>query len=216
MALAVDAVTSARVGGVTSLTISHTCSGANRVLRTGVSWAGFAITVTGVTYAGAALSSIGSRVDADDNTGIHIWRRIAPATGANDVVITMSASCTDIVCGNISFTGADQTTPDGAFNSAIGNSTTPSVVITSATGEIVMDTLDYAEVGAAPGAGQTEQWDSSTGAAINGAGSTEAGAASVTMSWTITSAGWVTGGAAVKPVAAGGGSFFEFRVPQFA
>jgi hypothetical protein len=64
-----------------------------------------------------------------------------------------------------------------------------SVVVPSATGGLVLDVLygQNSTTGYTAGAGQTERWDANTTGGLGnlrGAGSTEAGAAAVTMSWT--------------------------------
>src|SRR5262249_3242813 len=130
----------------------------------------------------------------------------APPKGTGSIVVTVSAA-KRLVGGAASFSNVDLTTPHGAFVSAIGNSTTASVAVPSAAGELVVDTA--AATGDANsltvGAGQTQRWNAATGnggGEARGAGSTEPGAASVTMSWTLgASKNWSIGAVSLKPSA---------------
>ena len=200
MALAFDATSNSTGGSVTSVTWSHTTSGADRALIVGVSfWNGSTESITGVTYAGTAMTSIGSAL-SPNNERAQQWKLSNPATGANNVVVSFS-SVVDAACGAVSFTGARQTTASltGTQATATGTSTAPSVNVSSAPGEIVVDTLS-SDVGDPDtvGAGQTERWNASSPEA-DGAGSTEAGAATVTMSWTLgASVPWALVGVGVK------------------
>lgn len=201
MAATRDASSSASGAGVSSLTWSHTCSGADRLLGVGVGFWDSSADVSGVTYAGAALTKIGeaTRVMAE----AHQWRRIAPATGANNIVVTLVAAG-DLSCGGQSFSSVDQTTPLGTQAVATGSSTAPTVNVSAATDDLVWDTLGGDDGTNTIGADQTSSWNITGGTVPNGAGSTEPGAATVTMSWTFGSTGsWAICGVAVKAAAGG-------------
>src|SRR5512136_2166382 len=113
------------------------------------------------------------------------------------------------VAGGISYTGVDQTTPFGAAATAIGNGTAPTVTLSSAVGELVVDTAGIRQNTTGnqtltAGSGQTQRYNDVSGTASNsnvrGAGSEKAGAASVTMSWTAASTGaWAIVAAPLKP-----------------
>ncbi len=205
--VAIDTASSGTTTG-SSVTIPHTTSGTNRLMLVGVSMApksGY--TVSSITYNGDNLSVVGTRQESD-KARIEIWSLIAPDTGAHDVVVTLSSSDHEgAAVGVMTFTGVDQSTPLGTFTSAIDDSDSPSVNVTSAAGELVFDTLALEEDGAqniAPGSGQTERWDLDVDK-INGGGSTEPGAANVTMSWSITdSRKWALGAVPIKPAVSGG------------
>jgi outer membrane protein assembly factor BamB len=184
-----------------TLSWSHTTSGTNRVLLVGVSWAGTQ-TVSSVTYAGTAMTSIGS-VSNSSNAKAQLFYLVEsslPASGtSNTVLVTMSAASTETVGGAVTFRGANQTTPVGPFASATGTSTTPSVSVTSNTGETVIDTVEvHSSTAMTVGGGQTQRWQMLP-SSFRGAGSTEAGASTVTMSWTSGSAAWAIGAVGVKP-----------------
>jgi putative pyrroloquinoline-quinone-binding quinoprotein len=185
--------------GQSSLSWSHTTSGTNRVLLVGVSWVG-SQTVSSVTYAGTAMTSIGSVINGS-NARAQLFYLVAPATGANTVQVTMSAAATEIVGGAVTFTGANQTTPVGTFASATGNSSAPSVTVTSNAGETVIDTVEVnSSTAMTAGGAQTQRWQMQP-TNFRGAGSTEPGASTLTMSWTSGSAAWAIGAVGVKPAA---------------
>jgi len=221
--IAIDNTSSANTGTATasSLTWSHTvgAAGTNRILIVGVSIRNSSSqTVSGVTYAGTGLTLVGQTTNST-NARVEIWRLIAPATGANNVVVTLSAAAR-FVGGAASFTGVSQT-PSlalGTYFPATGNSPTPTVNVTSvASGQLVIDTIansNLATGSALPcvGATQTQRWSNRTsnGTAGNntpGAGSTESapsGGGTVTMSWRLegcsgsTNRQWATGAVALK------------------
>ena len=188
---AFDAVSYKTGIGVTSLSWTHVIGlGNNRRVDVTLAWktAGVVPTDIVITFGGAAMTLLDSNVGADQ--GVYAWYLFNPPLGPATVSISWSGSV-EAVGGAISYFNADQSTP-GAAAKANGTSKDPSVVVTSATvDDLVMDVLsieyvntdgDYLLVGA----GQTERYSDNSSfdlAAIIGAGSTEPGAASVTMSW---------------------------------
>jgi hypothetical protein len=110
----------------TSMTISHTTSGTNRLMLVGVAINNNqSETVSSMTYNGAALTLVGTAASTT-NTRVEIWRRIAPSTGTHDVVITFSGNLRmGARAGVMTFTGVHQTTPLGTFAGANGNSVGP-------------------------------------------------------------------------------------------
>ena len=207
--ISVVAASSDRVtGGQSSKTISHTTSSGNdRLMLVGVSINNdFFETVTSVTYDGVSLTLVGTRQN-DDDSRVEIWRLIAPPAGTANVVVNFSAGLDEsAVIGVITFTGVDQTTPLGTFVSNIGNSTTASVSVSSATGELVLDVVsaedDEVEGSISAGSGQTQYWDlrGTSSPDLWGGGSTEPGAGSVTMSWSVEESDqWAIGAVPIKP-----------------
>ena len=131
------------------------------------------------------------------------WKLSNPAAGTHDVVVTLTGvTNTTIVGGAVSFTGAHPTTASltGTQGTATGANTSPTVNAASSVGDIVIDTLAIYVSGAAlsAGASQTERWNLG---ATEGAGSTEAGSGTATMSWTGATGSpvWATCAVAVKP-----------------
>lgn len=117
MAIAFDAKTATTTSATSSLTFSHTCSGTNRILFV-TSCANTGSTTTGVTYAGVAMTQVGSVTDIGPTH--YLWVLVNPASGANNVVITNSGSVT--AGSALSFTGAKQTGQPDATST--GTSTT--------------------------------------------------------------------------------------------
>lgn len=202
MAIAVDAVSTGSQDSGVSFTWSHTCTGSNLLLLVSVVVPS-AVTITSVTYNAVSMTSVGS---ADNASGgkVQIFRLINPATGANSVVVTPDHNG-PAAAGAISFTGVDQTTPLGTPATATGNSATPSVSVTSATGEMAYDSIVSTTGGLVytAGAGQTERHAANNPAFdVRLRSSTEAGAATVVMDWSVTGAfQWASIGVSVMPSA---------------
>jgi hypothetical protein len=98
-----------------------------------------------------------------------------------------------LTVASISFTGVDQTDTFGTVETDSDIIGSPSVSVSSASGELVFDVVgnknsDYT---LSVGADQTELWQEASAyeadptVNVRGAGSTELGASSVTMSWTL-------------------------------
>ena|SRR3990167_1611854 len=187
MAIAIDATSQGEVASGTSLTVSHTCSGADRLLLVAVSEF-FSPTpaLSTATYAGVAMTRVGTilfgSVNAERAT---LFSLAAPATGANNIVVTAGQAATEIVLAATSWTGVDQTTPlDTAGTTAPDNVTSVSQAIASAVDDLVVDMVGWYNQTITVGAGQTLRVENNNAATVNSvAVSTEPGAASVTMSW---------------------------------
>ena len=213
-----DAVSSADTGAnlLNSLTFSHTVtsSGSNLLLIVGVSIRnpGAGDTVASVTYGGTGLTQVGFRANAN-RSRVELWRLVAPATGANNVVVTLTgANTAAFVVGAVSFTGASQTAPLGTFFSATGNSNAPNVTVTGVNeGEVVIDVVGKQNNSETlvVNPSQSQRWNRMTtnpggnGTKENGAGSTEPspdGGGNVIMSWSLTATRqWAIGAVAIKP-----------------
>jgi len=187
----VNASSGASAGTTTSFSFQHTVNaGTDRVLIVGGAIrAGAPVAFTSVTYNGIALTPIQGVTGADD-VRAELWYLINPPIGTFNVTLTASAN-RNLAGGAMTFTGVHQTTPVGTPASVGGQSNSTSVDVTSASGEMVVDVVAQRDPGGmgtlTAGPGQTEQYrrdHPNTNMRI--AGSTEPGAASVTMSWTFT------------------------------
>lgn len=208
MAVAFDAASSSNGGVVASLTFSHTCSGSDRLLVVGCAInSGASAAVSGVTYNGVAMTSAGAAVMDGGNTEVSLWYLVAPATGANNIVVSISGTISGIAAGGTSFTGVDQATPVGTYASANGNSSTASVSVSSESGGMVIDIAGcFITRTLSVGSGQTQRFNTSGGFVVVGAGSTEPGASSVTMSWSLSSAdNWAIAALPIKAATGGAG-----------
>lgn len=207
MAVAFDALgpgsSGAGTGNVTNISWSHTCgSGSNRLLVVGIGMGGSNAGVTiSVTYGASTLTSAGQINSNNQPDGFaQLFYLIAPSSGANTITVTNTGGQQrDLTGGSLSFTGVDQTTPLANTNTNFGSGTNPTVTITSASGNMVVDAV----VCGSPliSSGQTLQWmnnlNGNTGAG-NAAQSTASGASSVTMSYTSNSDWWGIIGASIQ------------------
>ena len=210
--VALDSVTSAS-GDLTqaanTLTFSHTTTGTNLVLAVGVSLnisGRNSTTINNVTYGGVALTPAGAAVN-NGNRVSQIFYLIAPATGTNNVVVTLNISGGTIgtVAGAATFTGADQTTPIRTYATNSGNSASAFVNVASNANDMVMDTLAVfsGTTATSSSTAQAQQWALSSGgsgADVYGFGSTRQGAASVPMSENLSaSVRWADAAVSVQP-----------------
>lgn len=185
---------------VSSLTWSHTCSGTNRLLVVGVTINdGTSESVTGVTYNGVAMTSAGSVALSANGDEVSLWYLVNPASGANNVVATFSATMDVVIGESISFTNVHQATPIGTQVEATGIGTTASAMASSAARELVVDMVG-GEDAFTVGAGQTSRQARTVGF-LHAAMSTEPGAGTVTMSWTLPSDPWAIVALPIKPIA---------------
>ena len=200
--VAVDASTSlgqeVRTTAAT-MTFSHTTAvlGLNRLLVVGVSMDttnNTALTVSGITYGGTALTVWGKLSDGTKAERVEMWYLIAPATGVNSVVVSFSGvtgTAAGVVAGATTFTGADQTAPLRPFVSASDSGTTASLStlnVPSGVNEMVMDTLSInGSRTATLGTTQIQAWAKNSGGTTSntdayGVASTRSGAPSVPLS----------------------------------
>lgn len=214
MAIAYDTAGSAVGNGVSTRTVSLAATGSDRIAILVVRWfSGTHSTVT-VTVDGNAVTQIGSTYEYTGDTRFRVamYRYLAPPTSAVNYVATWPGNVDDAGLGVVTYTGVDQTTPiNGSLGTAEGSSTGPSLTISSATGELVVATANgmYPANSLAEDAGQTERIYQAPWGGNGNAFSVceEAGAASVTQSWTQgNSARWVVLAARLAEASAGGGS----------
>jgi len=186
----------------TVLTTSYTqATGSNLVLVVKVGTEGD-VAHNSVTFDGVGLTkqielgAVGRRTS--------IWTLINPNVTTANIVVTLG-SAADVGMIATSWQDVHQTTPVPGTDSASGTSTTPSVTVPSAAGELVIDAVNNGNDAADPtvGAGQTEIADVEVIGDFRFHASQQAGAApNVVMDWTITSTEWVSCGISLQPPAA--------------
>lgn len=118
------------------------------------------------------------------NSKSELWDLASPDIGSYNLTANVTGAGNMLAAIGASFlTGAGAR---GNTASAVGTSTTPSQVVVGVVSGIVLDCMGHDAYGTTqtPGAGQTKIWEQFGAGALLGAGSWEAGAASVTMSWT--------------------------------
>lgn len=204
MAVAFDAATDGTSGAASSISVTHTATGTDRAAFAGGGAVdGSPDLVSSGTYGGTGMTERWDAVFATFYTHFGLTL-VAPATGAQTVTVNFAGQNGNSSLAVVTATGVDQTTPFGTAATATGNSTTPSVNVSAATDDLVVDNLIYVGTGTAThGAGQTERTsNTAVGSEFGHYTTTEAGAATVTMDHTIASNNWAIGGIAFKTAAA--------------
>lgn len=200
--------TNSATSGATSISkTSYTPSaGSNRIVVAVVSLNADAGIPTGFsgTFGGNAMTLLDSQANGD-SVVVMLYIKEANFPSVPATVTVNWTNSAGVVLGVYTILDADQTTPFGTVAKATGNSTAPSVAVTSEAGDLVVDavamvafTTDTFNVGS----GQTviHSLHSGSGSSVRGASSYESGASSVTMSWLNTSSfTWSIMGVTVNP-----------------
>jgi hypothetical protein len=183
--------------------------------------------VQSVTYNNQQMTRIASIVNTTDaRVAVELFRlkevegaATLPTQGTYPVVVTLIPSPLTpdyAVGGSASFYGVNQSTSNRTPQTAQGNTNTPTVTVTTATNELVVDTVGTTFAGQTltVGAGQTQLWNGIEspacfgGVSSVGAGSMEPGGTNTStttiMSWTISAGAqpWAIAATSLQPVAA--------------
>lgn len=196
-------------GGFSSFTLAHTVSsGPNRLLLVGVSiftTSRFTFPNVTVTWNGTPLTI----VNAADNAGrakSHIFRLVAPGSGAGSVTVTLSRNLGTyerLVIGAATYENVDQSDPIRESSTATGTSAAVTASVTTETGDKVfgvaasaVNSLTFDTSG-----GGTEIWTQSVTSFGSGSGGeVDAAGASTSIQWTLTSGYfWAATAAALRP-----------------
>lgn len=160
-------------------------------------------TVSTLTVGGVSATYLGRKIVGSGFEAIELWYLIAPSTGSQTATATFDANnggyC---IITAVTFYDAAQSSAVGTYADSSGNSTTPSLTITSATGERVFETIWHrtGQPGYSITGGQTDRVNVVTFSA-EFATSDIAGAATVTPSSSHTNSnGWCVHGVSIKPV----------------
>jgi hypothetical protein len=211
MAVAVDAnaTADATANGVTSINTSNLTIGAgsNRALVVGINWSDATSAIALTWDNGASNQAMAAIPSATITSGIpvvkaELWGLVNPISGAKQLRAAWTTAC-DVVINGTSWTGVDQTGGATSFPNGTGatsTSTTASVTVTSATNDAVQAT--HTAMNTIASVNNTQLYRDNTPANISGAGNRAAGAASVAMTATLTSAKWGTAGASIKAAGA--------------
>jgi hypothetical protein len=129
MAIAFDLATNSTIlTSVTSLTFSHTCTGANRILFVAIG-APVGDVVSGVTYAGVSMTLVNKAVE--NTRYVYMYYLIAPATSANNVVVSCGSTADSLGATAVSYTGTKQTGQPDNSTIAGGISTSRTTTLTT-------------------------------------------------------------------------------------
>lgn len=206
------------IAAASSYSGSASWSGTNRLLAVDVSMLGPGVTVSSMTYGGAACTLVGVQSTITSFGRVEQWRICssdsgAPAAGSNTLAVTLSGSL-EFAVEWASYTGVHQTSPTEGFNSAqatnAGSATDASVSVTSVADNcwvhaavVANDTSITAgntsrnNVAGTLGSGANED---------NGAAKTPPGAVTMSYSGMGITTTWAIAGYAIRPLAASGGS----------
>lgn len=209
MSIAFDAAAGGDNGGGTNtITFAHTCTGSNLGLVVGIY--GDEVPTT-VTYSGTSMALIGQNTPLKS---ISVWYLDGPATGSNNVVVTMMSNQT-IHAVSSSYTGVKGSgQPDAnVFNSSVFTTSITQAIITITDNSWTVMCADSSTSSATTaGSGSTLRWTNigSTGGALaildSAAPITPAGSYSMTASNGNGSSIWATGVLALAPLGGGGGT----------
>lgn len=174
-------------GGVSSVsTASITFAGTNRYAHIGV----YSETQTVTSVACGAQSA--TLVESTANNALWIFGLVAPTAGSTTCTANFGATCTRCAIAVVQYTGVHQTTPRGTAVEAAENEFGPGATVdaTSASGELVVDVASSVGTVWDADGSQTERIDlDDFDSTFRSFGmSEEAGASTVTMSWTGTGA----------------------------
>jgi hypothetical protein len=186
MAIAIDATSNGYTSAATSLTISHTVAGSNRVLVVGVSTQ---TTITGVTYNGVAMTL------GVTGTNTFIYYLATPDTGTHDIVISLNASGWCQGYGT-SLSGCKTASPldvTGTASIGAGNAITKAVTTVYDNSYVFDNVTEYGSGTAfTVGAGQTQianTQDATANRTRLGSYEKKTTAGSITMDWNTNSSG---------------------------
>ena len=186
----IDSVTTIS-GDRRTFTHVHTVSGSNRLLVIEVALVDGASdkAVSSVQYAGASLTRLAEKVHTAGSPRLDVWYLVNPSSGANNVEVILENDNKASI-GAVSFTGVEQTTPVNGTSTSQGTGTSGSVTVASQPNDLVVDAIaSIADGSPIVGSGQTQQWNDEMGgsgaSSSFGAGSTEDGASSVSMDWSL-------------------------------
>ena len=205
-----DATSTSYSSGTSSLSWSHTVgSNDSRLLIVGVS-VGTTTNVSSVTYGGVSLTRLTYKDNGSQNR-TELWYLKNPSSGAANIVVNMASSAM-LTAGAISWYNVDQDTTFGTPVTASGSSQTPTVNVSSASDEVVVDAvaghIDMSVGTMSVGSGQTQRWNrTQTESLMHGetaGGSSEPGASTTTMSWSLSAGGmsysWSISAVSIKPI----------------
>lgn len=131
MAIANDSFTNGAFTSGTTHTFSHTCSGTDRILYVHAFINTTTDRVTGVTYNGTSMTLL-HKFSPAAGRYLYVFALINPDTGANNVVISASASVA--IGGNaVSYTGVSQTSQPEVTRTEIGSTNPDTYSITTTT-----------------------------------------------------------------------------------
>ncbi len=166
-----------------------------------------------VTYNGVPCTFVDSYNEPGANSRqLSLFKLVAPPSGAHTISITSCPTGFIKACV-VTISGVDQSTPLSTIVKARNTSSNPSTTVVSTVDSLVYMGIVGANDGptttCSPGSGETELIDAGTSSHISLYEYRKAGAASVTMTETLSaSSKWAAMGVSVNPPSAASGNFF--------
>ena len=182
-------------------TNSVTVAGANKLL---LFFIGIGVSsqnqTTNVSYGGVNLTKLWA-TNGPSWVVNECWYLLNPSSGTASIIVEGATGYTaDQMCHWwVNVTNVNQSTPVGTVVTASGTSTGPSVTVAGATGDLIISGLSTdsgATLTASTGSFVTNKLNVGSDTAY--ASTTNAGGASVAMSFTTASEHWALGGVAIK------------------
>ena len=171
------------------ITFPLTVSGSNRLLLVGISYYYYPTNpfnppqISYVRWNGTDLSYVYGAVYYDYGAA-YIYSLVAPAAGTYNVEVGFSTRAY-AVAGAVAFTNVDQTTPLGTATYAAPYSASPSINVTTTSGDLVFGVIDSYSQNQTGRNADTQHWDAST-SYVYAEGVTKAATSSTTtLSWTL-------------------------------
>ena len=212
LTLASSGFAAVSIGNVTNVTgggtFTHNNNG-NLLILIGMRRSTLSYNVTSATYNGISLAAVPScRRESSTGASIIAYYLVNPPQGSY-TISTTGGSGTPLIRSAVSVLGANTAgTPFGSCITSAGNSTSASVTVSSASGDLVLAATakGYATESVTVASGQTQKWNVkspgvSDDSPTTGVGSTKGGAASVVMShfWSSTARMWAMLGIPLRP-----------------
>jgi len=199
MAISLDAI--ANRSAASDTTWNHTVgSGSNKILLV-LCGMHSSDDVTAVTFNGVSLTLYG---EAELNfRRAQMWYLIDPPEGEYAVAITKTGTHDYASTGSISIFGVDQTNPFRANNTASGAGYSPTIDVTSESGDLVVDIVSYLSLSSVTvGDDQTQNYfDHFASSATSMSSRETASSTSTTMSWSCSGSdqNWCSFAASLAP-----------------
>ena len=192
-----DAVFTKTATGLPSDSWTHFPVGVPTAVAVCIAYTSNAVAINSVTYGGVAMT-LEATINSAGTHKVAIYGLANPPPGTQ-LVGVMWAAAVSHVSASVSVVGSHLGDPFSNNQTATGVGTAVTLACTSAVNELVVDVVVSDTITTfTQGGGQTKKWDITVGT-FEAAGSVKAGAASVTMAWTLGASGtWAQAAASFR------------------
>jgi chitodextrinase len=188
--VSVDATAAGTTGATNANTVSwsHTTAGGVNLLLVSVEFNAGNRTVTGVSYAGRALTRVPASLARSGTTTtdrqVEVWSLLSPPAGAGQVSATVNGGTASITGQSATFSGVNTTTPLGTAVAKGGTGANPSVTASGTSRGLVFTAVSTRGGAPTPPSGSIKPVTNVAGTNAFGGAAGLAGASSVTATWT--------------------------------